>query len=161
MLPGEANTLATFPNLARWFAAIDARPAVARARAVAKDHAFKKEMDRRDPACAVPVQLSLNGEVSDPRRVCLRARRRSNGKTTSMIDLYYWPTPNGHKITIFLEEAGLEYRIRPIDISAGDQFQPAFLAFSPNNRMPAIIDNEPEDGANRSAYSSWERSFCT
>ena len=63
-----------------------------------------------------------------------------------MIDLYYWPTPNGHKITLFLEEAGLRYRIFPIDISAGDQFQPAFLAFSPNNRMPAIIDNDPADG---------------
>ena len=63
-----------------------------------------------------------------------------------MIDLYYWPTPNGHKITLFLEETGLDYRVRPIDISAGDQFKPAFLAFSPNNRMPAIIDNEPADG---------------
>jgi len=63
-----------------------------------------------------------------------------------MIDLYYWPTPNGHKITLFLEETGLDYRVRPIDISAGDQFKPAFLALSPNNRMPAIIDNEPVDG---------------
>ncbi|QBM17961.1 disulfide-bond oxidoreductase YfcG [Marinobacter sp. JH2] len=63
-----------------------------------------------------------------------------------MIDLYYWPTPNGHKITTFLEEAGLEYRIHPVDISAGDQFKPEFLAFSPNNRMPAIIDHAPEDG---------------
>jgi GST-like protein len=63
-----------------------------------------------------------------------------------MIDLYYWPTPNGHKITMFLEEAGLEYRIFPVDISAGDQFKPEFLAFSPNNRMPAIIDHAPEGG---------------
>jgi GST-like protein len=63
-----------------------------------------------------------------------------------MIDLYYWPTPNGHKITMFLEEAGLEYRIRPVDISAGDQFDPAFLALSPNNRMPAIVDDAPADG---------------
>ena len=63
-----------------------------------------------------------------------------------MIDLYYWSTPNGHKITLFLEEAALDYRIHPIDISAGDQFKPEFLAFSPNNRMPAIIDNEPADG---------------
>ncbi|ROQ30419.1 glutathione binding-like protein [Gallaecimonas pentaromativorans] len=63
-----------------------------------------------------------------------------------MIDLYYWPTPNGHKITLFLEEAGLEYRIVPVDISAGDQFKPEFLAFSPNNRMPAIIDHAPADG---------------
>ena len=63
-----------------------------------------------------------------------------------MIELYYWPTPNGHKITLFLEEAGLDYRIHPVDISAGDQFKPEFLAFSPNNRMPAIIDSAPADG---------------
>jgi GST-like protein len=63
-----------------------------------------------------------------------------------MIDLYYWPTPNGHKITMFLEETGLAYRIVPVDISRGDQFKPQFLAFSPNNRMPAIIDSAPADG---------------
>jgi len=63
-----------------------------------------------------------------------------------MIELYYWPTPNGHKITMFLEEAGLDYRIHPVDISAGDQFKPEFLALSPNNRMPAIIDTKPADG---------------
>ena len=57
---------------------------------------------------------------------------------TYMIDLYYWPTPNGHKITMFLEEAGLDYRICPVDINAGDQFKPEFLAFSPNNRMPTV-----------------------
>lgn len=63
-----------------------------------------------------------------------------------MIDLYYWPTPNGHKITMFLEEAGLDYRIIPVDISAGDQFKPDFLAIAPNNRMPAIVDHAPTDG---------------
>jgi len=63
-----------------------------------------------------------------------------------MIELYYWPTPNGHKITMFLEEAELDYTIRPINISAGDQFKSEFLAFSPNNRMPAIIDRDPADG---------------
>lgn len=63
-----------------------------------------------------------------------------------MIDLYYWPTPNGHKITMLLEEAGLDYTIRPINISVGDQFKPAFLAFSPNNRMPAIIDRDSAGG---------------
>lgn len=63
-----------------------------------------------------------------------------------MIELYYWPTPNGHKITIFLEEAELEYKIVPVDISAGDQFKPEFLKISPNNRMPAIIDYQPADG---------------
>src|SRR5258708_5839682 len=63
-----------------------------------------------------------------------------------MIELYYWPTPNGHKITMFLEEAGLDYTIHPVDISAGHQFKPYFLAISPNNRMPAIIDTAPADG---------------
>jgi GST-like protein len=62
-----------------------------------------------------------------------------------MIELYYWPTPNGHKITMFLEEATLDYTITPVNISAGDQFKPEFLAFSPNNRMPAIIDHAPSD----------------
>ena len=60
-----------------------------------------------------------------------------------MIKLYYWPTLNGHKITMFLEEADIEYTIHPIDLSAGDQFKPVFLAISPNNRMPAIIDTAP------------------
>jgi GST-like protein len=63
-----------------------------------------------------------------------------------MIDLHYWTTPNGHKITMFLEEAGLPYRIFPVNIGKGDQFKPEFLAISPNNRIPAIVDNEPADG---------------
>ncbi len=63
-----------------------------------------------------------------------------------MIDLYYWTTPNGHKITIFLEEAGLPYTIIPVNISKGDQFKPEFLAVSPNNRIPAIVDRKPKDG---------------
>jgi GSH-dependent disulfide-bond oxidoreductase len=62
-----------------------------------------------------------------------------------MISLYYWPTPNGHKITIFLEEAGVPYRIAPVDIGKGEQFRPEFLEISPNNRMPAIVDDEPAD----------------
>src|ERR671910_1801552 len=63
-----------------------------------------------------------------------------------MIDLYYWTTPNGHKITIFLEEAGLRYSIKPVDISRGEQFTPEFLKISPNNRIPAIVDHDPIDG---------------
>ena len=63
-----------------------------------------------------------------------------------MIDLYYWTTPNGHKITLFLEEAGLEYTVKPVNIGKGDQFDPAFLAFSPNNRIPAIVDHAPAGG---------------
>jgi GST-like protein len=62
-----------------------------------------------------------------------------------MIDLHYWTTPNGHKITIFLEESGLAYRIVPVNISKGEQFRPEFLAISPNNRMPAIVDHNPKD----------------
>ncbi|MBB3342310.1 glutathione binding-like protein [Luteimonas sp. RC10] len=63
-----------------------------------------------------------------------------------MIDLHYWPTPNGHKVTLFLEEAGLDYRVQPVNIGKGDQFKPEFLAFSPNNKMPAIVDHAPADG---------------
>jgi len=63
-----------------------------------------------------------------------------------MIDLNYWTTPNGHKITLFLEEAGLEYKIHPVNIGKGEQFQPSFLAISPNNRIPAIVDHAPADG---------------
>ncbi len=63
-----------------------------------------------------------------------------------MIDLYYWTTPNGHKITMFLEEVGLPYSIIPVNIGTGDQFKPDFLKIAPNNRIPAIIDREPIDG---------------
>ena len=63
-----------------------------------------------------------------------------------MIDLYYWPTPNGHKITMFLEEVGLPYTIHPVNIGAGDQFKPDFLKIAPNNRMPAIVDHAPDGG---------------
>jgi GSH-dependent disulfide-bond oxidoreductase len=63
-----------------------------------------------------------------------------------MIDLYYWPTPNGHKVAIFLEETALPYRLVPVNIGAGEQFKPDFLAISPNNRMPAIVDHRPMDG---------------
>ncbi len=63
-----------------------------------------------------------------------------------MIDLYYWPTPNGHKVTIFLEEAGLDYSVHPVRISEGEQFEPAFLKISPNNKIPALVDHEPADG---------------
>jgi hypothetical protein len=63
-----------------------------------------------------------------------------------MIDVHYWPTPNGHKITMFLEETGMDYRLVPVDIGKGQQFRPEFLAISPNNRMPAIVDHEPASG---------------
>jgi len=69
-----------------------------------------------------------------------------NNTELQMIELSYWTTPNGHKITIFLEEAGTEYKIVPVNISKGEQFAPDFLAIAPNNRIPAILDTAPADG---------------
>ena len=71
-----------------------------------------------------------------------------------MIELYYWPTPNGHKISIALEEMGLPYEIKSVNIGAGDQFKPEFLTFSPNNRMPAIIDHDGPDGKPVTVFES-------
>lgn len=71
-----------------------------------------------------------------------------------MIDLYYWPTPNGHKISIALEEMGLEYQIFPINISQDDQFQPDFLKISPNNKIPAIVDQKGPQGQAISVFES-------
>jgi GST-like protein len=71
-----------------------------------------------------------------------------------MIDLYTWPTPNGHKVHIMLEEVGLAYNVHPIDIGAGAQFDPEFLKISPNNKMPAIIDQEGPDGEPISLFES-------
>jgi GST-like protein len=71
-----------------------------------------------------------------------------------MIDVYSWATPNGHKVHIMLEECGLPYRAHPIDIGAGDQFNPEFLAISPNNKIPAIVDSEGPDGKPMSLFES-------
>lgn len=71
-----------------------------------------------------------------------------------MIDLYFWPTPNGWKITIMLEELGLPYTVVPVDIGKGDQFAPEFLAISPNNKMPAIVDPDGPDGKSVSVFES-------
>ncbi len=70
------------------------------------------------------------------------------------IELHYWPTPNGHKITIMLEECGLAYEIKPVNIGKGDQFKPEFLALSPNNRMPAIVDPDGPSGKPISIFES-------
>ena len=71
-----------------------------------------------------------------------------------MIDLYYWPTPNGHKVTMFLEEAGLPYTIKAINIGKGEQFAPEFLKIAPNNRMPAIVDHDLPGGGSLSLFES-------
>ncbi len=70
------------------------------------------------------------------------------------IDFYFWPTPNGHKIRIMLEECGLPYRVKPVDIGKGDQFKPRFLKISPNNRMPAIVDPDGPGGEPISIFES-------
>jgi GSH-dependent disulfide-bond oxidoreductase len=70
----------------------------------------------------------------------------NNDRNTPMIDLHYWTTPNGHKITMFLEETGLPYKIFPVNIGKGDQFNPDFLKIAPNNRIPAMVDHEPKGG---------------
>ena len=71
-----------------------------------------------------------------------------------MIDLYTWPTPNGHKVHIMLEEVGLEYHVIPIDINKGAQFDPDFLAISPNNKMPAMVDHDGPHGSDYSLFES-------
>jgi len=71
-----------------------------------------------------------------------------------MIELYYWPTPNGHKVSIMLEEVGIEYELHPINIMAGEQFEPDFLAISPNNRIPAIVDTDGPAGQRYTLFES-------
>ncbi|HET9835890.1 MAG TPA: glutathione S-transferase N-terminal domain-containing protein, partial [Rhodanobacteraceae bacterium] len=63
-----------------------------------------------------------------------------------MIDFYFWPTPNGYKIALLLEETRLQHQVKAVDIGKGEQFEPGFLAISPNNKMPAIVDHAPADG---------------
>ena len=77
-----------------------------------------------------------------------------------MIDLYYWPTPNGHKIPIMLEETGLAYRVKPVNMLRGEQFRPAFLRVNPNNKIPAIVDRDGP-GGDPSRCSSRARSCST
>ena len=83
--------------------------------------------------------------------------RYARDGTRTMIDLHYWPTPNGHKVTLFLEEAGLPYTIRPVNIGKGEQFEPGFLKIAPNNRMPAIVDHAPADGGAIAVAESVQR----
>ena len=88
--------------------------------------------------------------ISAPRHAPAKAALRQSAP----IDLYYWSTPNGWKITIMLEECGLPYTVIPVDISKGEQFKPEFLAISPNNRMPAIVDHDGPDGKPISIFES-------
>jgi GSH-dependent disulfide-bond oxidoreductase len=89
----------------------------------------------------IRYHLGSFGQANQKRSVKLQT-----GGTSYMIDVHYWTTPNGHKVTIFLEEAGLPYKIFPVNIGKGEQFQRAFLEISPNNRIPAIVDHDPPGG---------------
>src|SRR6188768_1131541 len=80
--------------------------------------------------------------------------RRRAGRGPKPIDLYFWPTPNGWKITIMLEECGLPYNVIPVNISKGEQFEPNFLKIAPNNRMPAIVDPQGPGGKSISVFES-------
>src|SRR5262249_42723916 len=84
----------------------------------------------------------------------VRETRRRDASADKPIELYYWPTPNGWKVSIMLEECGLPYVVRPVDISKGEQFTSQFLAISPNNRMPAIVDPRGPDGRPISVFES-------
>src|SRR5579872_4272973 len=83
-----------------------------------------------------------------------RGRTRPAPRAAQPIELFYWPTPNGWKISIMLEECGLPYVVRPVDISKGEQFTPEFLTISPNNRMPAIVDPDGPGGKPISVFES-------
>jgi GST-like protein len=93
-------------------------------------------------------------------KIARKTRRRASGRTSARrparapIDLHYWPTPNGYKVSIMLEECGLPYRVIPLNIARGDQFKPEFLAISPNNRMPAIVDPAGPGGRPISVFES-------
>jgi GSH-dependent disulfide-bond oxidoreductase len=115
------------------------------------------------PKLATSKRVESNG-AKLPRAKPTRAKptrakpKRTEPKRASRsklpIELYYWPTPNGWKISIMLEECGLPYVVRPVDISKGEQFFPQFLAISPNNRMPAIVDPNGPDGRPISVFES-------
>jgi len=106
--------------------------------------------------------MARNSKTSRARRRLSRrpksapgpGRAARTGGAGKPIELYYWPTPNGWKITIMLEECGLPYVVIPVDISKGDQFKPDFLAISPNNRMPAIVDRGGPGGRAISVFES-------
>jgi len=84
----------------------------------------------------------------------IKTKRPTGRSMSKPIDLYYWPTPNGYKVSIMLEECGMCYRVIPLNIARGDQFKPEFLAISPNNRMPAIVDPDGPDGRPISVFES-------
>jgi GST-like protein len=125
---------------------------MARKAVKAKSKAKSKSSPKKTARTAV-----ANARKSGARKA---AKKKTVGSKASAsrkqrpIELYYWPTPNGHKISIMLEECGLPYIMKPVNISTGDQFKPEFLAISPNNRMPAIVDPDGPGGKPISVFES-------
>jgi GST-like protein len=105
---------------------------------------------------AVKAKSKVKSKVksASPRKPAIPARKGKSGKRQRPIELHYWPTPNGWKISIMLEECGLPYVMKPVNISLGDQFKAEFLAISPNNRMPAIVDPDGPGGRPISVFES-------
>jgi GSH-dependent disulfide-bond oxidoreductase len=97
---------------------------------------------------------AAKSKVKSKKKSARRASAKPRSRVQKPIELFFWPTPNGFKITTMLEEAGLPYVVRPVNISKGDQFKPAFLKISPNNRMPAIIDPNGPGGKSISVFES-------
>src|SRR6266436_4280972 len=91
------------------------------------------------------VRYRQKKHIDLDRTPSLTAHTKAKG-TDDMIDVHYWTTPNGHKVSIFLEEAGLPYKVIPVNIGKGEQFKAEFLAVSPNNRIPALVDHDPPGG---------------
>src|SRR5271165_1605111 len=118
-------------------------PAKSKAAARSKPAGAARSKSARKPAASRKV-VSL----------ATAAREKKPPRPPKPIDLYYWSTPNGWKITIMLEQCGLPYNVIPVNISKGDQFKPAFLAIAPNNRMPAIIDPQGPGGRPISVFES-------
>ncbi|HTO41269.1 MAG TPA: glutathione S-transferase N-terminal domain-containing protein [Rhizomicrobium sp.] len=133
----------------------DKKPSKAPAKSPAKSPAKPKNKNEKikKPAPATSAsrpaaKANLKAlKTASPPSAKSRATRSALPKIPQPIELYYWPTPNGWKISIMLEELGLPYVLKPVNINRGDQFEAAFLAISPNNRMPAIIDPDGPDGA--------------
>src|ERR1700688_779142 len=96
--------------------------------------------------CCVRPRRGWRESRSMPRASPRAPTRSTENRSEDMIDVYYWTTPNGHKVTIFLEETGLPYKIIPVNIGKGAQLKRDFLAVSPNNRIPAIVDHDPPGG---------------
>ena len=130
-----------------------ARKAV-RSKAKAKSKSKPSGQKTARKAAAGVVKFVARKVANNSSKKKTTAAKASGRRKQRPIELYYWPTPNGHKISIMLEECGLPYIMKPVNISTGDQFKPEFLAISPNNRMPAIVDPDGPGGKPISVFES-------